>query len=707
MTRRATVAAASARTEAAAATLLGMQCDAAVGNGLEHSAPAATSPPADVASLTTETIDSAPPDSPSKQTGLRALSHAENWTALRIAMAARGDPSVQPPSPVRSWLADRYIHQRVRVDQHTAAAVLYECYSQSRVLVLRDFPGAFPPAHSSVSEVLHQPPPEATRRYAFNSHGSRVHYILRTPTADAANSQPVRDWWANVNLLPDRGTAADPSSGVLWSFLSRRARTLLHVDEADGVATQWRGKKLWVLVRAEEAEEQHIVPIDLDAMRDPLPQLHRLTAWQACASFQWCILEEGDTLVTPRDRLHAVCCIGDQDAVSSGVYCWLAGTPPLAEDESAPKPSRKRRRLSSPATPAPAEATTLLPVAAKAWEVAPSSHPPGAIRVVVATLIDVGLSLADAASRSGVSVSTVQRWSKRLHETGSAKDASRIGRPRATDEYQDAAIIRAAEIDHFESNHAIRNELALAVCDDTVGRRLDAAGLTSHVAATKRHYTDEQRRARLSFARGYAGWTAEQWEHVIFSDEVTIEGAGRKRHQRVRRPEGHRFDPEYTVHSRIYAPSRHLFACFCSRGPGFCEMYEGKLDGKALRRLLDNTVVQTAADYYDLDHGEQWYFVHDNSPPFKSREVQRWVHNRGITVLDFPPYSPDLNPIENMWPRIHELTDKEHPTTDEALADAFIKCWPEISLDIFTNYAQSMPARIAAVIEANGDATKY
>ena len=188
---------------------------------------------------------------------------------------------------------------------------------------------------------------------------------------------------------------------------------------------------------------------------------------------------------------------------------------------------------------------------------------------------------------------------------------------------------------------------------------------------------------------------------------MTTEGEGRKRHQRVRRPAGHRFDPEYTVHTQIYAPSQHLFACFCSRGPGFCEMYEGKLDGKALRGLLDRTLLETAADYYDLDHGEQWWFVHDNSRPFTSQEVQRWLHNHGVSVLDFPPRSPDLNPIENMWPRVHKLMDRLHPTTKDAVADAFIKSWPDLSLDTFTDFAQSMPARIAAVIKANGDAIKY
>jgi hypothetical protein len=99
--------------------------------------------------------------------------------------------------------------------------------------------------------------------------------------------------------------------------------------------------------------------------------------------------------------------------------------------------------------------------------------------------------------------------------------------------------------------------------------------------------------------------------------------------------------------------------------------------------------------------------VHDNSPQFTSSAVQTWLHHRAINVLDWPPYSPDLNPIENLWPRVQVLMDRLMPTSDEQVADAFVECWPQLSLDIFTDFAQSMPARIRAVIAANGDATKY
>jgi len=46
-----------------------------------------------------------------------------------------------------------------------------------------------------------------------------------------------------------------------------------------------------------------------------------------------------------------------------------------------------------------------------------------------------------------------------------------------------------------------------------------------------------------------------------------------------------------------------------------------------------------------------WYrwHLHDNDKKFKSKVVSRYCHDAGINNIDFPSYSPDLNPIENLW----------------------------------------------------------
>ena len=681
-----------------------------MGDADESAEPVLLDPPPSLLKLTTQELPSAESAVSRKAAGLAALRQPDVAAALRSALHVVGDLSTPLSSEHKGRLAERFIHTRIAVDSHTAGALLLEAYSQSRVFILRDFPGALPAAYDSVTALLRCPPTGASVAYSFNDRGSRVHYVFTSLTRDERSASQASGWWRGVNRLKDSGKLDDLSAGTQWNFISRRAKSLLHLDSADGTCTQWHGQKLWVLVEVNEAKLHGIEQLQADCMRDDPAGTHRLSAWLACESFQWCVLHEGDTIVTPRDRLHAVSCIGDVDAVSAGAYCWLLGTPPLPAEFLCEKESHKRKTppAALPARPPPPAPLSMVVAAAAD---ASSTRSSVVQRVAAAALIADGQPVATAAAKADTSVGVARRWFKRLRASGSPEDAPRSGRPRKTDALADAAIVRASEIDPFASNRAIRNKLVLPVSPSTIGRRLDDAGLPSYFAAMKRHYTDEQRRARLSFANGYKHWTSEDWERVIFGDEVTIEGDGRKRRIRVRRPPNHRFDPEYTLHSRIFTPSRHLFACFCSRGPGFCEMYEGKLDGKALRGLLQRTVPETAADYYQTDPTkpghEQWWLLHDGSPVFRSNIVQTWLHNNAINVLDWPPYSPDLNPIENLWPRVHALMDKLQPSTDEQVADAFVHCWPELSLDLFTDYAQSMPARIAAVIAANGDATKY
>jgi hypothetical protein len=127
--------------------------------------------------------------------------------------------------------------------------------------------------------------------------------------------------------------------------------------------------------------------------------------------------------------------------------------------------------------------------------------------------------------------------------------------------------------------------------------------------------------------------------------------------------------------------------------------------------LLQRTIPGTAKEYYQTDptkpNHEQWWLLHDRSPQFRSGVVKRWLHNNGINCIEWPSYSPDLNPVENSWPRVHALMDKLQPQTDEAVKEAFLKCWDDLPLDLWTTFAQSMPDRLQAVIDANGDATKY
>ena len=81
--------------------------------------------------------------------------------------------------------------------------------------------------------------------------------------------------------------------------------------------------------------------------------------------------------------------------------------------------------------------------------------------------------------------------------------------------------------------------------------------------------------------------------------------------------------------------------------------------------------------------------------------------NFSTAQLDFPPYSPDLNPIENLWSILARRVEQRTCETMEELQDTVADEWNKIEPEVLQNLAHSMPARCQAVIEANGWHTKY
>ena len=47
--------------------------------------------------------------------------------------------------------------------------------------------------------------------------------------------------------------------------------------------------------------------------------------------------------------------------------------------------------------------------------------------------------------------------------------------------------------------------------------------------------------------------------------------------------------------------------------------------------------------------GENFLLLHDNARPHTARVVNEYLNEAGISLLNFPPRSPDLNLIEYAW----------------------------------------------------------
>ena len=102
-----------------------------------------------------------------------------------------------------------------------------------------------------------------------------------------------------------------------------------------------------------------------------------------------------------------------------------------------------------------------------------------------------------------------------------------------------------------------------------------------------------------------------------------------------------------------------------------------------------------------------WYYLQDNDPKHKSTMIRDWFFTQGITLLDFPPYSPDMNPIENLWAVLKSMVYRSNINNLDGLWDAAQRCWQNIPNETLKDLIASMPRRVAAVIKSKGFYTKY
>jgi hypothetical protein len=92
----------------------------------------------------------------------------------------------------------------------------------------------------------------------------------------------------------------------------------------------------------------------------------------------------------------------------------------------------------------------------------------------------------------------------------------------------------------------------------------------------------------------------------------------------------------------------------------------------------------------------------------KSRKcIVPWLHNNGVSCIDFPPYSPELNPIENLWAAMARRVEEFQCDTVDQLQNVIAAEWDKIDGDYMRTLVHSMPRRCQAVIDAKGWHTKY
>jgi transposase len=131
------------------------------------------------------------------------------------------------------------------------------------------------------------------------------------------------------------------------------------------------------------------------------------------------------------------------------------------------------------------------------------------------------------------------------------------------------------------------------------------------------------------------------------------------------------------------------------------------MDQHLYKEILAGELLQTVR-WYGMNP-ERVIFQQDNDSKHRARSVQEWLNEQPFSVLEWPPQSPDLNPIEHLWALLkRRLNGYERPPSGMiSLWERVEEQWNKIEPEMCLKLIESMPNRIDAVLKAKGRWTDY
>ena len=129
--------------------------------------------------------------------------------------------------------------------------------------------------------------------------------------------------------------------------------------------------------------------------------------------------------------------------------------------------------------------------------------------------------------------------------------------------------------------------------------------------------------------------------------------------------------------------------------------------------LIDGWIQLKRGDVPSLLEDEPVHLtlMQDSAPAHASASTRADLRERSIQIITWPPFSPDLNPIENCWNWMKNYQDKMWGDSYVSLneeRERIKECWEKaVTDDRLHELLATMPQRCRDVVDAESGPTKW
>lgn len=149
-----------------------------------------------------------------------------------------------------------------------------------------------------------------------------------------------------------------------------------------------------------------------------------------------------------------------------------------------------------------------------------------------------------------------------------------------------------------------------------------------------------------------------------------------------------------------------IWGCMATSGVGEMFICEGRMNAERYITMLNEVLEPSILKLFEEDVPE-YYFQQDNAPCHRAKKTCDFLAKNKVPHIKWPPQSPDLSPIENLWAILKRNLSIYRCKSKEEFKVKILAEWEKIPASVCRDLVDTMPKRVRAVIKAKGGHTKY
>jgi transposase len=338
---------------------------------------------------------------------------------------------------------------------------------------------------------------------------------------------------------------------------------------------------------------------------------------------------------------------------------------------------------------------------------------------------------------AGVSIKACKHWVQRYQQTGDVLEVQRSGRRRALSHAAEGAALDLLLANQVGGAKSVAMQLrskgltATVVSKHTIIRAARRVALNRGMGRLKalkgkpkKQLSASTLQKRLAFCKQHQ---RTNWGCVMFTDRkkfafcypgskvypVTwVAGDGQRRANAVNHAS---VVNVYAGFTRFGMTRLHVVAGTTGHTSAFVNKQGQRsrnITGNEYKVVLEQTLLPEGRRLFRTQGISTWFLQQDNDPAHKQApEIVRQYNQRhgcSIKVLpNWPPSSPDLSLIENVWSILQSRLDSYGCKTFADFKAALVKEAKAISGSLAQGLFKGMAARIKKCIEKGGDVTGH